>query len=74
MKRRKQMYTKEICGSSDGQAQGYSDSYEVYQDLEAKNGTKLHYLNKFKNIPTINECGALKIQVFSTRRLRNSCL
>ena len=58
----------------DVQDQGYSDSYEGYQALEARNDTKLHYLNQSKYILARNESGAAKIQVFSTRRLKNTCL
>ena len=74
MKRRKVNYIKGLWGSWDGQAQGYSESYEGEQAFEAKNDTKLHYLNQYKYIPARNESGAAKIQVFSTRRLKNTSL
>ena len=72
MKTRKVNDTKGLRGSLDFQAQGNLESYEGYQALEAKNGNKLHYLNQCNYIPAKNESGAAKIQVFSTRRLRNT--
>ena len=35
-------------------------SYKENKALEAKNGTKLHYLNQFKDIHARNESGAAK--------------
>ena len=49
-----------------------SKSCEVYQALEAKNGTNIHCLNQSTYIPTWNESGAAKIKVFSTRSLRKT--
>lgn len=37
-----------------------SESYEGNQALEAKNETKLHYLNQSKYMPTRNESRAAK--------------
>ena len=49
------------------------ESYEGYQDLEAKNGTKLHYLNQSKYISARNESGGTKKKSVFTIRLKNTC-
>lgn len=71
MKRRKKNDTKGLWGSWDGQAQGKSDSYGRYQDLEAERGTNIHYFYQHNYIPTRNYNGVVKIRVLSTSRLIN---
>ena len=46
MKRSKENDTKGLWGSSDGQAQGNSETYGGEQDLEAEHDTNLHYFHQ----------------------------
>ena len=69
MKRRKINDTKVLWGSSDGQAQGKSDSCEGDQYLQDEHVTNLHYFHQYNYILTRNYNAAAKIRVVSTRRL-----